>query len=762
MKAIKPLTILCVGAFLIGACQAIPIQQSIQNEAGNQISWQTYSSAKYQLTVRFPSTWKVMELPTPEFPTTRDQVWFVSETLPQPQTGSRADIAFIFTEEDPASNWEPRYFDNYQSDIIWLGDIQARRISGTNKESKYSEMVVLARIGNYYLQALSNQRKASLEYFDPVISSIRFVPAETETPPPPTPSIQDKLGDNTIDFEGISFTYPSWFAQGASAQNIPAYVDPSGFFVYDNLPEHVRFDFSKPYTGQEPFAGLQPGWIPWLSHLNLENPEIQPQIFIFRTSEYADIIPQAGERIEALKALLEDKATIDGEELPVLPTFNSAQDLRGQVSSLEFQGGRGLRFIARYTQEATPVINPAVFYTFQGLTDDGSAYVAAFFPLYVSILPDQIQVEDWDAFNRGYKDYMTDTISNLEKLGPDDFEPKLESLDALIRSMAISNHIAPTSTGTQSASATPTPEPQCFVTGYTPIAFMPDGNRILFRAENGVQIFNLQTLQEEEFLTAPTRLNYPAFALSPDGEVLAWALEDFSIQLIRISDKKLLHTLTGHTDIVGKLSFSPNVDRLFSASHDTWVRIWDMEGNQVDAFQPTGALDWPNEVLGIGISPDGTTLATIPFDGPVKLWDLKDYKLVRELGSFGGYDTSDISFSPDGQLVASDTANGLFLWKTSDGTELLGGNPGINSMAMAFSPDGRFLAYGEIGEESNIILSSPDGTQKIRTLKGHPGPIGILIFSPDGSLLVSSDWVETRIWQVEDGRLMYIGKSLCP
>ena len=92
---------------------------------------------------------------------------------------------FIFTQYDPASSWDTQYFDNYQSDKIWLGDIQASRISGTNKESKSLEMVVLAKIGDYYLQALSNQSKASLEYFDPVISSIRFVQAETETPPRP-------------------------------------------------------------------------------------------------------------------------------------------------------------------------------------------------------------------------------------------------------------------------------------------------------------------------------------------------------------------------------------------------------------------------------------------------------------------------------------------------------------------------------------------------------------------------------------------------
>ncbi|MEJ2352625.1 MAG: hypothetical protein P8Y03_22800 [Anaerolineales bacterium] len=762
MKTIKLVMLLCLSVFLLAACLASPGKQDIQSDVGDQSEWQTYTSVKYQFTVQFPSAWQVIEMPATEYPTVTDQVWFVSDTLPPPQTGARADIVFIFTMEDPSSSWEPRYFDDYQSDPFQLGDIQARRISGINKESKSSELVMLAKIGDYYLQALPNHGEASLEYFEPVISSIRFVRDEATAPPQSAISTSNNLDEKTIVFEGASFSYPPLLAEAAVGKNIPAHVDPSGF-MYNDVPKHVRFDFANSYTAREPFARFQPGWVPWLSHQNPESPEIQPQIFIFPTREYADINPLAGERIEALKIILDDNALLSEGELPVLPTFNSAQDLRGQVASLEFQGGRGLRFIARYSQEATPVVNPVVFYTFQGLADDGSLYVAAFFPLYVSTLPDQIQVDDWDAFNRGYQDYLADITSKLEKSAPNDFEPNLETFDNLIRSMTISpSPVSSTPTDAPSASATPAPEPPCFVTGFSPITFMPDGDRILVRAENGVQIFNLQTMEEEEFLTAPTNLNYPAVALSPDGEVLAWALEDFSIQMIRISDKKLLHTLTGHTDLVGKLSFSPNGDRLFSASHDTWVRIWDMEGNLVGAFQPTGALDWPNEVLGMGISPDGTMLASIPFDGPVKLWGLEDYKLVRELGGSGGYDTSDIAFSPDGMLVAADTATGLFLWKTSDGTELLGGNPGINSMAAAFSPDGRFLAYGEIGEKFEVVLSSPDGTEKIRTLEGHPGPVGILFFSPDSSLLLSSDWVETRIWQVEDGQLMYVGKSTCP
>ena len=437
MKTIKPVMLLFVSAFLLAACLASPDNPGLQSEDGDQNDWQTYTSAKYKFTVRFPSVWQVIELPTTEYPTATDQVWFVGETLPLPQTDSRADIVLIFTQEDPSPSWKSEYFDEYQSDAFWLGDIQARRISGINKESKFSEIVVLAKIGDYYLQALPNHGEASLEYFDRVISSLRFVQAEAPTPPPSATSVSGNLDEQTIVFEGISFTYPASLAEGAAAQQIPAFVDPAGF-VYDDLPEHVRFDFANPYTVREPFAGFQPLWAPWLNHQHLDSPEIQPQIFIFPTREYAETNPLAGERIEALRTLLYDGGALSaGAELPVLPTFNSAQDLRGQVHPLAFQGGRGLRFIARYSQGAAPVVNPAVFYTFQGLTEDGSQYVAAFFPLYISLLPDQVQVEDWETFNANYAAYLSETTAVLDQLTPAEFTPDLASLDAVLTSLRV-------------------------------------------------------------------------------------------------------------------------------------------------------------------------------------------------------------------------------------------------------------------------------------------------------------------------------------
>jgi hypothetical protein len=438
IETIEVVALLFLSAFLLAACLSSRDISGSQSEDGDQNDWQTFTSAKYGFTVRFPSVWQVIELPTAQYPTVTDQVWFVGEILPLPQTDCRADIALIFTQEDPSASWNSEHFDEYQSDTFWLGDIKARRISGINKEGKYREIVVLAKIGDYYLQALPNNGEASLGYFDPVISSLRFVQADAPTPPPSATRVPENQDEQTATFEGTSFTYPILLAEGAAAHQVPAFVDPGGF-VYDDVPEHVRFDFANPYTVRRPFAGFQPIWSPWLNHQHLNSPEIQPQIFIFPTSEYAEINPMAGERIEALRTLLDGGALPARVALPVLPTFNSAQDLRGQVHLLTFQGGRGLRFIARYSQGTAPVVNPAVFYTFQGLTEDGSHYVAAFFPLYVSLLPDQIQVEDWEAFNINYAAYLAETAAVLDKLTPTEFTPDLTSLDAILTSLRVDN-----------------------------------------------------------------------------------------------------------------------------------------------------------------------------------------------------------------------------------------------------------------------------------------------------------------------------------
>ena len=162
----------------------------------------------------------------------------------------------------------------------------------------------------------------------------------------------------------------------------------------------------------------------------------------------------------------------------------------------------------------------------------------------------------------------------------------------------------------------------------------------------------------------------------------------------------------------------------------------------------------------MGLSMDGTKLATIPFDGPVSLWDLAGNTKIAEFAGSGGYDTSDAHFSPDGQYLAADLATGIYLWRVSDSS--LVWNKVKNSMAVAFSPDGQYLAYSDIDDGNKVFQSSLDGLRVIRTMTGIQSPVGELFFSPDGSLLVAGDGTEIHIWQVEAGTLLFVGKATCP
>ena len=81
--------------------------------------------------------------------------------------------------------------------------------------------------------------------------------------------------------------------------------------------------------------------------------------------------------------------------------------------------------------------------------------------------------------------------------------------------------------------------------------------------------------------------------------------------------EKLLekHVLSGHTDIVTSVDWSPDAKRIVSASDDGTARIWDVTGNQL-AF-----LDGHHGAVTRALwSPDGKLIATTQADGTVLIW----------------------------------------------------------------------------------------------------------------------------------------------
>jgi WD40 repeat protein len=207
-------------------------------------------------------------------------------------------------------------------------------------------------------------------------------------------------------------------------------------------------------------------------------------------------------------------------------------------------------------------------------------------------------------------------------------------------------------------------------------------------------------------------------------------------------------SLTGHTDRVHAVAFSPDGHTLLSGSYDGTARLWDVATHRQIGV-PLNGHD--GEVYSVAFSPNGKVVATGADDGMVRLWGVATH---RQIGvPLNGHDgeINAVAFSPDGKVLASGGADDgvVRLWDVAShrqiGVPLLGHSGVV--LSVAFSPDGKVLASGADG---TVRLWNVASHRQIGVpLLGHSGVVYSVAFSPDGKVLASgtADGI-IRLWDV--------------
>jgi WD40 repeat protein len=162
---------------------------------------------------------------------------------------------------------------------------------------------------------------------------------------------------------------------------------------------------------------------------------------------------------------------------------------------------------------------------------------------------------------------------------------------------------------------------------------------------------------------------------------------------------------------------------------------WLKEKNQLEGHK--------SGVWGVSFSPNGKLIATSSADGSVKVWQA-DGTLRFTLEEHRGQ-VRDVAWSPDGEVLASASADRTVkLWR-KDGVvlhEFKGHRDTVHGVS--FSPDGQVLASGSA--DRTVKLWRRDGTL-IATLTGHQDQVRDVAWSPDGQLIASASRDKTiKLW----------------
>ena len=237
-----------------------------------------------------------------------------------------------------------------------------------------------------------------------------------------------------------------------------------------------------------------------------------------------------------------------------------------------------------------------------------------------------------------------------------------------------------------------------------------------------------------------------AVAYSPiNSSLIASAGGNHTVKLWNLADGSVL-TLGNHTDTVNSIAFSPDGQRLISASDDYTFKLWDVQGKRHLSTLSHKTNGVQSQIKAVSFSPDGQKIVTAGWH--VKIWDIHTLREIMTIRHAAWVYA--VAFSFDSQYLAMGDGSGQIrvrnLRNQQDVVQLRG-DPDFMT-TVKFSPDNQTLASA--GLNGGVKLWKQLTWEQIGTLPTS-ATVTDLTFSPDSSTLASTDYEAVNLWKIQNG-----------
>ena len=233
-----------------------------------------------------------------------------------------------------------------------------------------------------------------------------------------------------------------------------------------------------------------------------------------------------------------------------------------------------------------------------------------------------------------------------------------------------------------------------------------------------------------------------SISLSPDERTLATASTDHTVKLWSFPAGHVQHSLSDRKKTVAAVQISPDGAWVGSAAYGGRASIWTLDGEPVVGIKAS-----KKNVTSLAFSANTETLAVSGLGDDITLWSLPEGGLI---GTLTGHQTAvgSLSVVKSGEWLASLGYEGVVkLWDTRRWELVHSLDPAAAAVrGFCFSADTKILA---VSAESKVQLWSVDGWILEDEIPVSTKVVGALAFSPDNKMLaIGGADKKIRIWQI--------------